>query len=108
MNRLLLPFVLLAGTFSSAAFSTTNSGKTFELTEKSILELTKSESVPSINEIKVTLLQAKYENGLAVDNLSYEAYVAHNHFDTKEKGTIGFNPVFSNINQYYDISDGIY
>ncbi len=71
-----------------------------ELTEKKILELTKAENVPSINQIKATFLQAKYDNGAALDNLNYEAYAGHNHLATKEKGTISLNPVFTNINQY--------
>jgi outer membrane protein TolC len=86
--------------FSVFVFSMSTLASTITIDENSLLEISKNTSVPQLEEIKATMLQAKSQSGEANDALGVEAYGGYNNTRTKERPIINFIPVFSPIIQY--------
>lgn len=71
----------------------------FNITEGELGKMAKK-SNPSLNEIEATFLDSKIRAKELEDKFGYELYAGMNHSNTKEKSTISFQPVFTNVNQY--------
>lgn len=95
MKKLILMALLL---ISSMANSQIN--ELYELSEDNLLKLSKETVVPQLDEIQAVLLEAKSQDLQANDNLGANLYGSYNYSQTKEKGLIVFQPVFSPVNQY--------
>lgn len=88
---------LLMATSSIAIAST---GQNIKLTEENLLKLSKETEVPKLEEIQANLLEAESQFLKADDNLGTNLYGGYNYTQTKEKGLIVFQPVFSPVNQF--------
>jgi outer membrane protein TolC len=71
----------------------------FEITEAKLKKMSQK-SNPSLDQIEATFMASQVQKDELEDKFGFEAYAGYNHANTKEKGQIAFQPVFSNINQY--------
>lgn len=86
--------ILALSLFGVNAFSST-----FLINEQALIDLAKQEN-PNQLQIESSFKKSQVDAMELEDQFGYELYSKYNHQNTKEKGTISFQPVFGNINQY--------